>query len=261
MVDATGDPVLAWTGVRLQDVGPLARTAAWHPSLLAVSLESRAVGFGMDPSLRVIISTGEPLVRRRVRAALPPAAGPSPAGPSPAGTPPGGTPPGGTPPAGTPPADDARGTPPAWTNTARGYGPLDGFELAVRASVPVAARWEAVGFPRDRPAPSGPELIRLRRRLMTRPGETPETADARLHAVSASLAALGREPGQDLAIADDHGDGWIVVRSGGTLITSAVVEINGVPELAAVAIAGGTPLPGPETRPSAGQPGLAPIST
>jgi enediyne polyketide synthase len=250
VVDAAGEPVVAWTGVRLQDVGPLARMAAWHPSLLAVSLESRAVGFGMDPSLRVIISTGQPLMGRRGHADPPPA-GASPAAPAPAAPAP----------AGDVPAGDAPGTRPAWSSTAPGHGPLDGFELVVRASVPVAARWEAAGFQRDRPAPSGPALIRLRRLLLTRPGETPETADARLHAVSASLAALGREAGQDLAIVDDHGDGWIVVRSGGTLITSAVVEIDGVPELVTVAIAGGMPRPGPQARPSAGQPGLAPVSS
>ena len=51
--DATGQPVVAYgEGVRLRDVGALAPAGAWHPALLAISMEARAAEFGLDPALR-----------------------------------------------------------------------------------------------------------------------------------------------------------------------------------------------------------------
>jgi enediyne polyketide synthase len=240
-VDATGEPVVAWAGVRLRDVGPLGRTAAWHPALLAVSLESRAIEFGLDPSLRVIISSGHLLVSH-------PAASSGP-----------GEGPPGQPESAPVPGQEQL----AWTDTAPGRGPLDGFELRVRAAAPVAARWAAVGFPQDGDGPPGPGLAQLRQQLLARPHETPASVDARLRAVSESLAALdgqggqGSQAGQAMAIADDYDNGWIVLRSGRMLLASAVVEINGVPGTAAVSIAGTLPPAGPDGGPAPGQPSRA----
>ena len=58
--DATGQPVVTWQGVRLRDVGALAPAGAWHPALLAISMEARAAEFGLDPALRAVISCGAP---------------------------------------------------------------------------------------------------------------------------------------------------------------------------------------------------------
>ena len=49
--DATGQPVVTWQGVRLRDVGALVPAGAWHPALFAISMEARAVEFGLDPAL------------------------------------------------------------------------------------------------------------------------------------------------------------------------------------------------------------------
>lgn len=57
--DATGHILVRWTGLRLNEVGPLAQTSAWHPALLAASLEGRAIDLGLDPSLRVTVSAGQ----------------------------------------------------------------------------------------------------------------------------------------------------------------------------------------------------------
>lgn len=58
--DATGQAVVTWQGVRLRDVGALAPPGAWHPALLAISMEARAAESGLDPGLRAVISCGVP---------------------------------------------------------------------------------------------------------------------------------------------------------------------------------------------------------
>ena len=59
-VDATGQAIIAWTGLRMRAVGPLAQETAWHPALLAASLEGRATELGLDPALQVAILGTEP---------------------------------------------------------------------------------------------------------------------------------------------------------------------------------------------------------
>ena len=268
-VDAAGEPVVAWVGARLRDLGPLGRTAAWHPSLLAVSLESRAIEYGLDPSLRVVISTGQPLAGGH---GGPPAAPGPPAGPgrpaaAAAAPPPDpglqvpAQPEAGQPDAGQPDArqPDAGQPDAGWTDLAAGRGPLDGFLLTVQAAVPVAARWEPVGFGPDSDWPTGPAFRHLGKHLLTGRRETPDTVTARLRAVHASLAALGAQD-QPAAIAADHDSGWIVIQAGRVLAATAVVEISGVPGLVAVAIAGTAPAPRAQPRAPAGRSGLAPMT-
>ena len=197
--DATGQPVVTWRGVRLRDVGALARTAPWHPALLAISMESRAAEFGLDGALRAVISCGSP-----------------PRSPAPA--------------AGTGPRD-------GWADTVAGRGPLDGFELTVRAARPVACRWQAVSVPRDDDLPLDEALVTLQRRLEARPRETLAAARARLATIESCLAALGREPGTSLALEDACDGGWIVVRSPDVTVACTVTEISGVPAPVAVAVA------------------------
>ena len=106
-VDAAGRTVLAVSGLRLSDVGPLEPSAPWHPTLLAAALEGWAAEFGLDPALRVTVSCGQPGQDRQPR---------------------------------------ADGVP--WLDASTGPGPLAGFQLTVRASMPVACYWA--------PVPAGP---------------------------------------------------------------------------------------------------------
>jgi enediyne polyketide synthase len=218
--DATGQPVVTWRGVRYRDVGALARTAAWHPALLAISVEARAADFGLDPSLRALISCGT---------LSPPTPG---ALSSPAGS---------------------RGD--GWADTAAGHGPLDGFALTVRAARPVACRWQAVGFPREEIVPLDAALIGLRQQLEVRSRETLAAGLARLDTIAACLAALGREPGTPLTLEDACDGGWIVVRAAEAVVACAVTEISGVPAPVAMAVASRLARAGAEGTPPPGQRG------
>jgi enediyne polyketide synthase len=59
-VDAAGQPLVTWRGLRLADAGPLPRNAAWPPSLLSAYLERSAAALGLDPELRVAVHFGQP---------------------------------------------------------------------------------------------------------------------------------------------------------------------------------------------------------
>ena len=67
-MDAAGHTVLAVSGLRLRDVGPLEAAAPWHPTLLAAALEGWAAEFGLDPALRITVSCGQPGQDRQPRA-------------------------------------------------------------------------------------------------------------------------------------------------------------------------------------------------
>lgn len=216
--DATGQPVVTWAGVRLSDVGPLAPPAGWHPALLAVALEAQAAGLGPDPTLRAVITSG-----RYGPGPLPPPSAPA-------------------------PGRDRAEAP--WADCAAGQGPLDGFELAVRAEAPVACRWEAAGYtgseasgPAASPDPDH-GLAALRGELTAWPGHSEAAALACFRAVAACLAALGREPGAPCA-AEPGGDGdWLTVRSAGIGVTCTIATVSGIPGQVAVAIASRPGAPG-----------------
>jgi enediyne polyketide synthase len=59
-VDAAGQHLVTWRGLRLADAGPLPRNDGWPPSLLSVYLERSAVALGLDPKLRVTVHPAEP---------------------------------------------------------------------------------------------------------------------------------------------------------------------------------------------------------
>src|SRR5260370_25755514 len=61
-VDAAGQSLVTWRGLRLRDAGPLPRSAAWPASLLSVYLERSAVALGLSPELRVTVQCGQPAV-------------------------------------------------------------------------------------------------------------------------------------------------------------------------------------------------------
>jgi enediyne polyketide synthase len=228
--DATGQPVVTWRGVRLRDVGALSGAGSWHPALLAISLEARAAEFGLDPALRAMISCGAP-----------PGHG--------AGVPGGGAetgPPGGG--AGSHGADD-----PGWADRAEGTGPLEGFDLTVRGSRPVACRWQAVGGLAGDTALLDEPLIAVRGQLAARLREPAAALDARLATLASALAALGRVPGTPLRVEDACDADWVVVRARDMAVACAVTQLSGVSAPVAVALASLLARPGPAGPGQAGR--------
>ena len=127
-VDAAGQLIATWRGVRLHDSGPLPRNAAWPPTLLSVFLERCATDLGLDEGLRVTVSCGQPdeALTNLVSAV------PSPAPPADSRPPGGG---------GRHAGPERRAMN---TATAPGIGALAGFALLLRAPVPVACGWATV---------------------------------------------------------------------------------------------------------------------
>jgi enediyne polyketide synthase len=254
--DATGQLIVAWAGLRLRGVGPLAAPAAWHPALLATHLEGRAAELGLDQELRAAI---------RCDWATP---GPAPDLREPV--------------TGT----QAPGARPLtwWTWSATGTGSLDGLGLYLRASKPVTCHWQAAGPPQaagsfpgagedggpgGRPcgqnltdrvpriatlAESAADLLRFGRVLLARPGERASTVSARLQAVAACLASSPWQPGTPLAIDDAFEGGWVRVQAGTTTVACTVVEIAGVPSPVALSMAT-WPADGPAPIPPRGTAG------
>lgn len=242
-VDATGRAVVSWAGLRVRDVGPLAPDAAWHPALLANLVEARAAELGVAPSLRAVISSGSAALTPSPPAPQEPATqpqGPQPQIPRPAGGRPASA---GQAAAGTAPQK----APPAWSDTAPGRGPLEGFELTVTAPRPVACHWESVGDP----APGGQEadegLLRLRQQLDGLLREEAGATQARFAAIAACLAALGRERGAPCLLEDACDGGWVAVQSSGVAVACTVTNLSGVQTPVAVAIAA---KPAPEGPPA-----------
>ena len=230
--DATGQPVVTWQGVRLRDVGGLAPAGPWHPALLAISMEARAAEFGLDPELRAVISCGAPL--RDSGAGLPGRArepGRSDSG-----------------------ARTGTGDDHGWTDRAEGTGLLAGFELTVRASRPVACRWQAVGGLAGGNPLLDEALIAMRDQLNARLREPSAALDARLATITSALAALGRVPGSPLRVEDPCDAGWIVVRARDMAVASAVTQLSGVGAPVAVALASQLTRPGQGPADSGGPP-------
>ena len=251
--DATGQVIVAWAGLRLRAVGPRAGSAAWHPALLAAHLEGRAAELGLDPELRVAVCCDWAA----------PGAGREPWGDvADPGAP-------GAPSAG--PGHVSGDPVPArsWTWSAMGSGSLDGLELRLRASRPVACHWEAAGSSVQGEEDSGPaghtladhdprlaslgesagDLLRLGRILLGRAGERAGTVSARLRAVAACLAASPWQPGGPLVIDDACDGGWVLVHAGTTVVACTVLGIAGVPGPVALSMAtwpdGGPAVPAP----------------
>jgi hypothetical protein len=221
-VDADGQLLAAWRGIRLRDSGPLPRNAAWPPTLLSVFLERRAADLGLDDGLRVMVSCGHP------DGPLPEllATVPQPAAP-----------------ADGPLRAEGRHAGPERrtvnTVTAAGTGALDGFSLMLRAPVPVACGWVAVELANRHHEPAagmaGP-YAQLRAELT----EPPSTLAARLAAVAGALQMAGLAPeragGRQLIVTQTTNDGWVVFTLGRALVACAVVELSGVSAPVAVAM-------------------------
>ncbi len=207
-VDAAGRTVLAVSGLRLRDVGPLEASAPWHPTLLAAALEGWAAEFGLDPALRVTVSCGQPGQDRQ------------------------------------PQAD---GVP--WLDASSGLGPLAGFQLTARASMPVACYWASVpaGQAAIRPGPVVPlaeegaggrtdsassrnenQPGQLARQLRERTGEPADRVAARMRAITACLAAAGRAAGTALTLGPSRDADWVQVEAGPARIACTITAIEGV---------------------------------
>jgi enediyne polyketide synthase len=207
-VDAAGHTVLAASGLRLRDVGPLEASAPWHPTLLAAALEGWAAEFGLDPTMRVTVSCGQPGQDRQPR---------------------------------------ADGVP--WLDASTGLGPLEGFQLTARASMPVACYWASAtaGQTAIRPAPVIPlpadsadgrtdqassrnetQPGQLARQLRERTGEPPDRVAARMAAITACLAAAGRAAGTPLTLGPSRDAGWIQVEAGTATVICTITDIEGV---------------------------------
>jgi malonyl CoA-acyl carrier protein transacylase len=230
-VDATGQSIVTWTGLRMQAVGPLAHTAAWHPALLAASLEGCATELGLDPGLRVAIRCAQ---RPASRAAQTQPAEASGAQPLPPRSP--------------------------WLDAAVGTGPLDGFELVVRATRPVACHWATTKPPREGASPRMPwpgdsagqvesDLARLGEQLHAQSREPRTVVTARLAAVAACLLAAGWRPGMSLRLEDACEGAWIQLRAGQVTVVCTIADIGGVPGPVAVALAT-WPVPGQAAQPA-----------
>jgi enediyne polyketide synthase len=216
-VDAAGHTVVALSGLRLLDVGPLEASAPWHPTLLAAALEGWAAEFGLDPALRVTVSCGQPGQDRQPR---------------------------------------ADGVP--WLDASTGLGPLAGFQLTARASMPVACYWASAqaGPEAGRQGPvvplpagsAGAQLEKgssrnedhagqLAQQVQERTGEPPDRVAARMRAITACLAAAGRAAGTPLAIGPSRDAGWVQVEAGTATVASTITDIEGVRGPVVIALA------------------------
>ena len=113
-----------------------------------------------------------------------------------------------------------------------GAGPLAGFELTARASMPVACHWETIGQPGAVAAPAG-----LARQLHERYAEHPDTVSGRLRAITACLAAAGWADGTPVQLAATRDADWIQIRAGKVTVACTVAVIDGVPQPVAIGLA------------------------
>ena len=207
-VDAAGHTVLAVSGLRLRDVGPLEAAAPWHPTLLAAALEGWAAEFGLDPALRITVSCGQPGQDRQPR---------------------------------------ADGVP--WLDAATGLGPLAGYQLTARASMPVACYWApaTAGPAGSRAAPVVPlpadsaggrtdhsnsrnenQPGSLTQQLREQTGEPADRVAARMRAITACLAAAGRGAGTPLTLRPTRDAGWVQVEAGTATVACTIMAIEGI---------------------------------
>jgi enediyne polyketide synthase len=236
-VDAAGNLLVSWRGLRLLDAGPLSRNCAWPPSLLAVYLERSAAELGLGEMFRVSVDYRQPDS----------AAGPSSAEaavPRPASSP------DETGQAGPPAPGHATSAGSGLVSSAPGRGCLEGFALSVDAGDAAVCSWHAAD-PAQAGPPADPRLAGLRAELARRFGEPRASLNARLRAIAACLPAQGSRASHiviDCVTSDD----WILLRTGGAVIACTVADIANVPLPVAIAIAASRSSSDPG-QPAAGQ--------
>jgi hypothetical protein len=218
-VNAVGQLIACWRGVRLRDAGPLPSNAAWPPALLAAFLERGATELGLDEGLRVTVSCGQPAVPAD---SIPHQSRPDRRGPGAADV----------------VADErhlrSRRNRLSVASAARG-GPLAGFTFAVQAPVPATCGWVTIDEAGRQHQPATALAIaygQLRAEL----AEPPPQVAGRLEAVRACLAAANLHADSDLRVVDTAGDGWVVLATRRARIACTVVELSGVAAPVAVAL-------------------------
>jgi enediyne polyketide synthase len=231
-VDAAGNLLASWRGLRMIDAGPLPRRAAWPPSLLSVYLERSAASRGLGDGIRVSVQCGQPesaLAPSPVVAVVPrPAQSPDEAArPASPGS--------GTAASRGSGAAASRGSGAAAISS--GSGCLGGFTLRIEAGDSAVCSWHAADPAQAGPA-ADPRLAGLRAELARRFGEPLATLNARLRAIAACLPAPD-PPASHLVIDEPAGEGWVVLRAGDAVIACTAAKISGVPLPVAIAMATG----------------------
>jgi enediyne polyketide synthase len=207
-VDAAGHTVLAVSGLRLRDVGPLEAAAPWHPTLLAAALEGWAAEFGLDPALRITVSCGQPGQDRQPRGD------------------------------GVPWLDASTGLGPlaGFQLTVRASKPVACYWAPVQAGpagrrpgpvVPLPAN-SADGSTETTSRRNENQPGQLTRQLRERTGEPPEVLAARMAAITACLAAAGRAAGTPLTLGPSRDAGWVQVEAGTATVACTITAIEGV---------------------------------
>jgi enediyne polyketide synthase len=131
-----------------------------------------------------------------------------------------------------------------WLDAATGLGPLAGFQLTARASMPVACYWASAA---GRPGPVVPlpadsaegrtaqgssrnenHTGQLARQLRERTGEPADRVAARMRAITACLAAAGRAAGTPLTLGPSRDAGWVKVGAGTATVACTIAAIEGV---------------------------------
>ena len=220
-VDASGQLLASWRGIRIADAGPLPRSAPWPPALLSVFLERCATELGLDAGLRVTVSCGQPDV---TLTPIPRQPGPSGNGSQ-----------GGRVPATARlllAAGDRRSLKAV---TSMGTGQLAGFTLAARAPTPVGCGWVTVENASRRYQP-GTDLAVSYGQLQAELGEQPAALAGRLEAVRACLASAELRADNDLRVIQATSDGWALLATRRARIATTVVEISGVAAPVAIAL-------------------------
>ena len=133
-----------------------------------------------------------------------------------------------------------------WLDASTGLGPLAGFQLTVRATMPVACYWAPVqaghrtGPVVPLPANSAEGSMennnrrnetqpgQLTRQLRERTGEPPEVLAARMKAITACLVAAGRTAGTPLTLGPSRDAGWVQVEAGPATVACMLTAIEGV---------------------------------
>jgi enediyne polyketide synthase len=219
-VDASGQLLAVWRGIRIADAGPLPRSSPWPPALLSVFLERCATELGLDAGLRVTVSCGQPdaTLTAIPRQAGPPGNAQEAARAAPA--------------AGLLAAGERRGLNAVMS---RGTGQLAGFTLTARAPTPVGCGWVTVEQA-SRPYQPAGDLAVSYAQLQAELGEQPAVLAGRLEAVRACLASADLRADGDLRVAHATSDGWAVLATRRARIASTVVEISGVAAPVAIAV-------------------------
>jgi malonyl CoA-acyl carrier protein transacylase len=211
-VDATGQPIVTWTGLRLREAGPVPGNPPLPPALLGVYLERGATALGLDPALRISVRCEQPQLGPTLGAARAPVV----AGPS---------------------------RRPGWVS-ARSRGQLDELSLRLRGASPAACAWEtadldqdAAGQPTD---PEDPEFEALRQRLRDSLAEPTPTVRARIRTAIECLSKAGRPVGCELVVDGCYDNGWALLHAGDAVIACTSVRVSGVSSPVAVSIMTGT---------------------